>query len=553
MSAASAATFATNFARLLSQRIREPDNVDAHNITLGELAAANAQRVAMTWVDWHLRAGDDLFPPKSPEMIELISRMAAHGIRQLIFDARTDRAHLLGAVWILSSQPAIADGGASALSQLKLLGAMTVHATTVADFAAAGTPPTEIEAPAAAPVAPPAPRRLTQYEITPKSLLDQLTDNLDPIDVPAPPPTPATPAPAASRQVTTNADKPPAEYVPLRFQEQETAESLVSRFVNASSNEELVKALEAMASYSELRPKKIDDTITILLALIAGEFRLTAPDVRRAFGLVMKRIGRSTILRSLAAAMATTPDRRDEYMRIFAYFGEPAADQIVEQLVTAESSKERRILFDALVELRRGIPALIYMLSDGRWYVARNAAELLGELRAVEAEQRLIWLLKHSDPRVRRSAAVALAKLQTPGAREALKGALMDESPDVRLAASHGLAADKDRGSVGQILRALAEEKDPDVQRTLLLALGKMGTPDAIEKLVEIAEPDNRIFKKKPTSLRVAAVIALAESNSVAALTAVRRFVNDREAEVRAAATKSLTPARGSTALRQEW
>jgi HEAT repeat protein len=547
MSAASAATaFATHFARLLSQRIREPDNVDAHNMTLGELAVANAEPVMLKWVDWHLSVGEDVFPPTTPEMLELISRMAAHGIRELTFDPKTDRAHLLGTIWILSSAPAVSDGGAGAMSQFRLLGANTVHATSVVAAAMAGVGPTALPAPSA-------PKRLTAtFEVTPKSMLDQLTDALDPVDIPISTAMPTTAAPPP-RQVTTSADRPPAEYVPVRFQEQETADSLVSRFVNATATDDIVKTLEAMATYSELRPKKLDETVTILLALIAGEFRLTAPDARRTFGVAMKRIGRSTIMRSLAGAMATTPERRDEYMRIFAYFGEPAADQMVEALVTAESSKERRILFDALVEMRRGIPALIYMLSDGRWYVARNAAELLGELRAVEAEQRLIWLLKHADARVRRSAAVALAKLQTPGSREALKGALMDESPDVRLAASHGLATDRDRGSVGQVLRALAEEKDPDVQRTLLLALGKMGTPDAIEKLVEIAEPDTRIFKKKPTSLRVAAVIALAESNSVAALTAVRRFVNDREAEVRAAATKSLTPARGSTALRQEW
>lgn len=552
MSAASAATtFATHFARLLSQRIREPDNVDAQNLTLGELTAANSEPVALKWVDWHLSVAEEVFPPTTPEMLELISRMAAHGIRELTFDPKTDRGHLLGAIWILSSPPSVSDGGAGAMSQFQLLGASTVHATSVVASAMAGTGPTAIPVPAAVPRRP-----IVRLEVTAKSMLDQLTDALDPVDIPistAMPPMPTTPATPMPRQITTSADRPPAAHVPLRFQEQETAELLVARFVNATTTDDIVKALEAMATYSELRPKKLDDTVTILLALIAGEFRLTAPDARRTFSVAMKRIGRSTIMRALAGAMATTPERRDEYMRIFAYFGEPAADQMVEALVTAESSKERRILFDALVELRRGVPALIYMLSDGRWYVARNAAELLGELRAVEAEQRLVWLLKHADARVRRSVAVALAKLQTPGSREALKGALMDESPDVRLAASHGLATDRDRGSVGQVLRALAEEKDPDVQRTLLLALGKMGTPDAIEKLVEIAEADTRIFKKKPTSLRVAAVIALAESNSVVALTAIRRFVHDREPEVRAAATKSLTPARPSSAVRQEW
>jgi len=129
---------------------------------------------------------------------------------------------------------------------------------------------------------------------------------------------------------------------------------------------------------------------------------------------------------------------------------------------------------------------------------------------------------------------------------------LSDESPDVRLAASQSLGADKDRESVEHVLRALIEEKDPDVQRTLFLALGRMGTRYAVEKLVEIAEPE-RIFKKKPTSLRVIAVLALAESNSSEAQAALRRFAEDRDAEVSAAAKRALTTPRNSTTSRREW
>ncbi|MGH9885408.1 MAG: HEAT repeat domain-containing protein [bacterium] len=531
----SSPAFAAQFGRLLSQRIREPDNVDAHNVTLGELTAANSEPVTLTWVDWHVRAGSELFPPTSEEMLPLLSRMAAHGIRELTFDAHTERAHLLGAIWILTRDPVVGDGGTAALAQFRLLGAATVHAVSVIQAAADGAEAVSV---------PAALRRPSPFVITPKSLMDQLTDSLDPVEVPS-----ASATPAAPRGITTTADRPPQDYQPLRFQREETVESLIARFAAATTSDDLARSLDALATYTELRPKKLDDISAILLTLIAGELRVSSADAKRTFSIVMKRIGRNTVLRGLAGAMATQPDKRGDYMRIFAYFGEPAAEQIVEQLVTAESSKERRVLFDALVELKRGVPSLIYMLSDGRWYVVRNAAELLGELRAVEAEQRLVWLLTHADARVRRSAAVALAKLQTPTAREALKTSLMDESPDVRLAVTHALAAGKDKSSVAQVLRALADEKDADIQRTLLLALGKIGTPEAIEHLIQIAEPESRIFKKKPTWFRVAAVVALAESNSSVALAAVRRFVNDREAEVRAAATKSLTPARGSPGI----
>jgi len=540
MNASAATAFATHFARLLSQRIREPDNVDAQNKSLGELVKANSETVALKWVDWHLSAGQQIFPPTTPEMLELISRMAAHGIRELTFDPKTDRVHLLGAIWILTSTSAVSDGGAGAMSQFRLLGAKTVHATSVVESATTGSGPTAIDSTPAT------------FEVSARSMLDQLTDGLYPVEDLMLPEMATTAAPAAPGQVTTSPGRPPSNPAPPRIREPETAESLVSQFVNTTAMADIIKTLEAMATYCERRPKKLDDTVTILLALIAGESRLIVPDARRAFGVAMKRIGRSTILRSLVDQMATTPERRDDYMRIFTHFGDLAADEMVEALVTAESSKERRILFDGLLTLRRGIPTLIYLLSDGRWYVARNAAELLGELREVEAEPRLASLLTHSDARVRRSAAVALAKLQTPSAREALKAALSDESPDVRLAASQSLGADKDRESVEHVLRALIEEKDPDVQRTLFLALGRMGTRYAVEKLVEIAEPE-RIFKKKPTSLRVIAVLALAESNSSEAQAALRRFAEDRDAEVSAAAKRALTTPRNSTTSRREW
>jgi len=231
MPPAPATAFATHFARLLSQRIREPDNVDAHNITLGELSAANAQPVTFQWADWNLRVGPDVLGPTTPEMLELLSRMAAHGIRELSFDARADRAHLLSAIWILSGDAAIGDGGAGAMSQFGLLGATSVRAVPIAGAATRG-----VEQPGA-----------------------------------------SAPVP-----VVTNVDRPPPKFRPPEPPKEVTVESLIARFVAAASTDEIVRSLEAMATYTELRPKRLDDIVTILLALIASELQLTDPQARRA-------------------------------------------------------------------------------------------------------------------------------------------------------------------------------------------------------------------------------------------------------------------------------
>src|SRR5437773_4521817 len=147
---------------------------------------------------------------------------------------------------------------------------------------------------------------------------------------------------------------------------------------------------------------------------------------------------------------------------------------------------------------------------------------------AADAEGALIECLRHDEARVRRSAAGALAKLGTPGALAALKAAMHDASPDVRMQATIAVATRKDPETAPMFVRALAAEQDPEVQRALLAALGKTGSPDAIKRLIEEAKPDGRLFKKKLTPMRVAAVQAIGESRTPDAIAALEALIKDR-------------------------
>src|SRR4029079_9482145 len=96
--------------------------------------------------------------------------------------------------------------------------------------------------------------------------------------------------------------------------------------------------------------------------------------------------------------------------------------------------------------------------------------------------------------------------------------------------------------AVGVLARALEPESDSEVQAVILAALGRQATDEAVARLTKAAEPDGRLFKRKPTALRVAAVQALAEANTPAALAALRRFADDKEREVRDTAVRALRP-----------
>ena len=86
---------------------------------------------------------------------------------------------------------------------------------------------------------------------------------------------------------------------------------------------------------------------------------------------------------------------------------------------------------------------------------------------------------------------------------------------------------------------AAEEESKPDIQREMYLALGRIGSKDAINALQKAAEPGKRLFKRKAASTRLAAIEGLHLAGPSAAH-ALKALLQDQDAEVRDAAQKAL-------------
>ena len=109
--------------------------------------------------------------------------------------------------------------------------------------------------------------------------------------------------------------------------------------------------------------------------------------------------------------------------------------------------------------------------------------------------------------------------------------------------ATAAISTRKDSKTSATLIRAIEEEQDDDVQVAMIAALGKIGTPDAVHKLVKMAGAEGRLFKKKSTAFRVAAVQALGEARTPAALAALKDLVADKDRDVRETATRALAHA----------
>jgi HEAT repeat protein len=299
--------------------------------------------------------------------------------------------------------------------------------------------------------------------------------------------------------------------------------------------DDLVAIAEAAA-----RDARLALVCEILCRVTRREPQIHEFESKRAFVMAQRRLAKPQLLRALTQELPHAGDDRDAFIAVLVRAGEDGADALIEQIAAISGQNERRVYFDALLQLQAGVPTLIHMLGDARWFVARNAAELLGEMQSREAEPQLTELLRHTDDRVRRAATSALMRLGTTRAMNAIQEALKDGAPAMRMQAAAALVARKDVKTAATLVRALEDEKDDEVQAAFLLALGKLATADAVQRLIKAVEAERGLFKKKSTAFRVAAVQGLGESRTPEALDALKGLVSDKDDDVAGSAKVAL-------------
>lgn len=232
-------------------------------------------------------------------------------------------------------------------------------------------------------------------------------------------------------------------------------------------------------------------------------------------------------------------DRKQEAITVLRRFGIEGTEVLMDLLVEAPNIGERRGFYSALVQMNEGTSVIVQHLTHPQWYVVRNAADLCGELALSEAVPALARQTRHPDERVRKAVAEALGKISTPVAMETLAKMLSDPAPAVRLQAVAHLRGRRVRGMTGPIGELLQREDDAAVQHEALLALGRIGSPEAIELLTEWASAGGGLLRRRPMAARLTAVqaLALAGPAAVGALSLLQR---DTVKKIREAATASM-------------
>jgi hypothetical protein len=512
-------TFARHFARLVWLLTHEPANVDEQKAVLRALVTvAREGFITLGARMGQLTANGTALPLALSGVPDVLDRLSALGAGTIDVDRNASATDIIRAARQL----------AAPRSDLTSVPGATVRFGGLVVEAAAEAP--LVDAGSAA--------SLPEFDFG-EMVDDPIAASLE---RPTPPrPRPAQPPPSPEKRRGGGGGGMFDHFSTERSSSATDAE-LLARFDTESSPDGMMGLLGVLASRAEtaIGTDRAALATEIFHRIVHREHDVQDSDVKRAFVLTVKRLTKPALLQAVVTDLTRSADAHARATLVLARTGEDGADAVIERLAAEEGRKARLLFFDVLVQLQAGVPTLLHMLGDARWYVARNAAALLGEMQARDAEKPLTGLLHHDDERVRHAAIVALMRLGTARSMPTIQEGLRDRAPQIRMAAAASLVGRRESNVTALLLRALDEERDDEVTASFLLALGRLGTADAVARLIATAEPDRGLFRRKPVALRVAAVQALAEARTDEAVAALTALQGDKDEDVRATAVYAL-------------
>ncbi len=527
-----ALTFARHFARLVQMLLLEGNAFEKQLATLRSLVSVSEQGpVKLVLHDMQLiSVNAEVVPARFEGVEDLLAQLIGHSIIEIEFQQNASLADLLLAAKLLSVAASPGNGGEVALARVRALDAQTITLKVEASMA----PHASETALANSKLGSPS----TGFVRDSMTMFMPTADQFEAVQ-------------SGGAEVGDGEELEAEDIV-----REQDPEAMFAAFATSSTPkgsmvrlfEELDRAREATEVGGHLDTlvklaadssgkDRIDIVADVFYGLVKREGGIEDKMSKRQYALGIRRLCVPRVLKCIVELLPRRRENYEQYMAIFMRAEDDGVEALVEALISAPSITDRRIYYDSLLRLRTGVRTLVHMLGDPRWFVVRNAIELLGEMRVAEADEELEKMLEHRDDRVRTAAATALAKLGPGVAAKGLRGALRDAPEEVRERAAEAMAMQRS-GSVDSLVRALDKEDDSRVQMAMVTALGQLGSPHAVEKLMDIARTDKGLLnKRRPTPMRVAAVHALGEVKTSSALAALQTLLRDKEKAVRGAAS----------------
>jgi HEAT repeat protein len=522
--------YATAFARAVALMHDRPPDIEAQKAALRALVSlAELSAASFRVYDGVLSVDDVAIPPSVPHARALVERLQLHHLSEFMIGRRAEAAELLALLRGIAAVPSEGPTIKERLQEARSRRIMVI-------LEEGGEEPYRRSASVSQALraldagADEASSALARWEALHREAAHEvpITIDLGPDVAPAEP-AGTVEAPRVEREPTPAPPLPVPAETPLG--------SALAAIVLDPYGGALLNRLTALTDrVSEaLHDGHEEDALRALAVAVDLEPGASEGSARNSYGIALKRILSRDVLGQLAACVLN-PALMDAAGRVILRAGADGVDVLLERLAGAEDIRERRACMAVLRQTREGTEALLRQFVRPEWFVVRNLADLAGDLRMEDAVPDLARLAVHADARVRRAAIVSLARIGTPATVRPLRDAWKQGNAEQRMliASSIGPAS---RALAMPLVALLEEDATPDVTREAYLALGRIGSPEAVQALVKAAEPGGRLLGRKPTAVRVAAVQALRLAGATGPL---QRLAEDAERTVRDGARKAL-------------
>jgi HEAT repeat protein len=290
---------------------------------------------------------------------------------------------------------------------------------------------------------------------------------------------------------------------------------------------------------------QLTPALEAILKLIRQEADVTNADTQRQYGVTLRRLLTSEYLKKFAP-LAFDEVYHEDIALLMRRAGKQGTKILLDLLIEAPSQAERLAYLKALRQTEEGADVIASLLNHHEWFVVRNAADLVGEMRLAEAVPALARAAQHTEPRVRRAIGIALARIGSAETALPLRKLVTDPDPQVRLSVVKEVGGRALSGLAMPLVSAASTELDPDVTAEYYRALGRIGTPDAVAALLKAAQEGRGLLSRKPLGPRLAAIEGLGLAGGAPAIAVLKELAQHRSGDVRAVAGAALQRATAS-------
>ena len=279
-----------------------------------------------------------------------------------------------------------------------------------------------------------------------------------------------------------------------------------------------------------------------------------APEHRERLADLPTRLSAPDTVSQLLQALDETPELppQEELSALFEQLQPIALATVFQWLHRTRNERLRPLLEGAAERLASANTAqLVRLIDSPDPEIAFEAIRRSGGLKAQGAVPQLSKMLASADVERRRLSVGALTEIGSPGALQALERALDDADRDVRVGAARAYAARPHRPAAARLEAAVkGKVRDADLTERMAFfeAYGAVAGEAAVALCDGILNGRGFLGRREDDELRACAAMALGRIGSPRALEALRKAAGEKDVVVRNAVTRALRNPGGGAA-----